>query len=272
MPDPESSGSERFIQRKPVIFVPGLKGSVLIDKDGPLWLSVKNVVMSKHNRIKERLMLPTVWHDGVQERDTVCATEIFEKIGPKEFYAGFLRNATGHGFDVYTFPYDWRRDLNETVDSFKTFVAEVFQKERRPVQLVAHSMGGLIVLAAINELPEEMVSSALFSAAPFATGPPALKHLVSGNNKSHRYIDSVNYFSFPSLFVSLPLLPDDVQLGLIYCKDSSMEPLKVDYANPEDWIKYRLGIFKDHQPTDELIDHLKSIGYLFCVYYSVYID
>ena len=44
-----------------------------------------------------------------------------------------------------------RRDLNETIELFKAFVQKIIA-EHGKVQIMSHSMGGVVTLCAINEL------------------------------------------------------------------------------------------------------------------------
>lgn len=57
------------------------------------------------------------------------------------------------GFDADYFPYDWRHSLRELGERLARHVAE---EEEGPVQLVAHSMGGLVARAAMRSRPAAM--------------------------------------------------------------------------------------------------------------------
>jgi pimeloyl-ACP methyl ester carboxylesterase len=131
----------------PLIFIHGLKGSSLVDEHNAtyyinLWQGL--------GLSSPQLALPMEWEGGKQKSDILRAGKIFDKIGHLDVYGTFLRYLESLKRPTYTFAYDWRRDLNETVEKFQTFIREVHQKHNRKVQIVAHSMGGLITLASVN--------------------------------------------------------------------------------------------------------------------------
>ena len=68
-----------------------------------------------------------------------------------------------------TFVYDWRRNLFELAEEFHAFCEEEFPNGR-PVQVVAHSMGGLLTYAVMKEHPEKYAPGGVLVGVPFGTG------------------------------------------------------------------------------------------------------
>ena len=63
---------------------------------------------------------------------------------------------------MFAFPYDWRRDVRETAKEFAAFVDEVLARTKllrhykgfdavNKVDLVGHSMGGLIICEYLHQ-------------------------------------------------------------------------------------------------------------------------
>ena len=100
--------SENSKQLKPLIFIPGLKGSVLADERGKVWISLKNVLMSNHYNVNERMKLPKVWdEDGTQAQSNAVPTKVLKSIGPVDVYGKFIKKGKSKGYKIFPFHYDW---------------------------------------------------------------------------------------------------------------------------------------------------------------------
>lgn len=116
----------------PVLFVPGIMGSTIGDgiypelpENSPPWNSTK-------------------WHeDGLHDP--------FDKPGWRKLKEKFKE--TSNKPDCYEVPYDWRLDLRDIVDKYlikKIDDAKIKSKTDK-VDIVAHSMGGLVVRKYIQD-------------------------------------------------------------------------------------------------------------------------
>eukprot|EP00957_Ditylum_brightwellii_P161923 12328130-Ditylum_brightwellii.AAC.1 len=77
-----------------------------------------------------------------------------------------------------TFTYDWRRPLHELADELHTFVETKFPDT--PVQVCAHSMGGLLTFVNMRKYPEKYKPGAVLVGVPFGTGIQYLQDLHRG--------------------------------------------------------------------------------------------
>ena len=77
-------------------------------------------------------------------------------------------HALKHCRPTAVFSYDWRRPLPELCTALHEFVEETFPDQ--PVQIIAHSLGGLMSFAAMREHPEKYAPGAVIVGVPFETG------------------------------------------------------------------------------------------------------
>jgi len=136
----------------------------------------------------------------------------------------------------YTFTYDWRRDPLENAvlyvplpplswtlapwpsgplaltltltraPSFEWFCREIAAKHKSRVQVVAHSMGGVVTFAAVNRAPE-LFNSVVLAGVPFGPGFGYLQDLQLGSPTGYndRVFSPSTLLSFGSSFWTFPL-------------------------------------------------------------------
>jgi len=223
------------------------------------------------------LSLSLEWNDGKQKESHLSAGGILGFVGHLvPVYGPFLKHANSLGRPFYPFAYDWRRDLNETAEKFQNFLREIHTKHNQKIQIIAHSMGGLITLASINthngELVKEdgngsaevggaektkiidIVHSVVYAGVPFRTGIGFLKDLTVeipiGRNKKILHPSVV--FSFPSVYTFFPGKENPRLLD----KNNNLIP--VDFYDSQEWIERKLGIFSEKPPKAAQVEHLKN--------------
>jgi hypothetical protein len=76
------------------------------------------------------------------------------------------------------FSYDWRRPLPELCADLHEFCETTFPGQ--PVQILAHSLGGLMTFAAMRAHPEKYAPGAVVAGVPFETGIQYLQDLHKG--------------------------------------------------------------------------------------------
>lgn len=76
------------------------------------------------------------------------------------------------------FTYDWRRSIPEVAKEFHEFCEETFPD--RPVQVLAHSLGGLISYTAMRHCPEKYSPGGVLVGVPFGTGIQYLQDMHKG--------------------------------------------------------------------------------------------
>ncbi len=142
---PEKEPARAILSRAPqghlpVVFVlPGIMGSTLEVGSERIWLGKLNLMLGKFGKL-----------------------EINRDVTPKEpfeEYYGELIDRLRETHEVVPFPYDWRRSILKAGEALaKQVNAKLDEIQQRrtnqPVQILAHSMGGLVARAMIARKPE----------------------------------------------------------------------------------------------------------------------
>lgn len=121
------------------VMLPGTMGSALRVGDEMVWL--KYLALFKGGLGRLRL-------DADTNQAEIRPTDLLD-----DFYGPLLAFlARSHRVEI--FPYDWRLSIRDAaarlVDKLEAWLPE-FERQRQPVHLVAHSMGGLVVRAMIAD-------------------------------------------------------------------------------------------------------------------------
>ncbi|MBP7282145.1 MAG: alpha/beta fold hydrolase [Leptospiraceae bacterium] len=231
-----------------VIFIHGIKGSVLVDKKGsPVWLTgAQGLGLDTPN-----LSLPLNWQGETQEKDSIYAKEVLSEVKVIPFileekvYSPWLkagRNLFGENF--YPFAYDWRRDNLENVVSFEQFIEKLrSQNPEANVTVVAHSMGGLITMALLNKRPE-FFTKVIFVGVPFYGGIGFMEdlHVGTPSGLNRKILSGEVLFSMPSVYTLFPL----ETMERVVVEDNSGNPIEVNFYSPEDWRKHKFGVFANN--------------------------
>jgi pimeloyl-ACP methyl ester carboxylesterase len=158
-----------------LIFVPGVMGSLLQSrtKGGVWWIDVRT-----RNFIDELRLSPDGEGDADPQNKVVPFTT---DITYEPFMAAALeRKDFGH----VVFPYDWRKSLLLSAAGLKDQILSMHENNGgEPVHLVAHSMGGLLVRAALAAHGDELwrkIGRVVFVGTPHY-GSPA----IAGYLKNH---------------------------------------------------------------------------------------
>ncbi len=238
----------------PIVLIHGIKGSILEDKDGKVaWLTARQALGWRHSR----LALPTEWKGDEQKKDGLHPAGVMKDLyvvpyvlGEK-IYGPFIKAASDLDRPFYEFAYDWRRDNNENLAQFLAFLKEVSAKHRNArIQVVSHSMGGLITRAAMAQKPE-LFHSVVFAGVPFAGGIGFLLDMHAGNptGRNERILSPEVYFTFPAPYTLF-------QEGSSRVFENGKE-LPLNFYNADDWAKYKLGLFSLELVSPSQAAHLR---------------
>ncbi len=227
----------------PVIFLPGIMGSTLRDEYpvGPenVW-SVAKAALKSYERIT---LHPDNLRYEVIEPARVVKDQVFEL-----FYHEIieeLRYNLSPGPDqpvpVYPFAYDWRQPLAVTQAALAAFVTEVIERTslmrhyfdagytaaNGKVNLVGHSMGGVIIAGYASDYGLDRVEKVVTLAAPFRGSIESIAKTTLGGggfsaaSGGSREREAAR--TTPALYHLLPSY------------DGAVKPTKLDVYLPENW-------------------------------------
>lgn len=279
------AAAQQTAARNPVIIIPGLSGSELVDASGKtVWFALKR---AKSDDVRLPISSPVLSrnHDTLKPKDIIRSVDI--KLLPDiEVYQAVIDALTAKGYTeaswtspkaenvFYVFPYDWRRDNVETARLLIQKMVAVRRATRKPnlkFDILAHSMGGLVAryaamygtadLPAENVTPTPTWAGAAYVQKLMMFGTPnegsfnAFDGLLNGSpivaNRKLPLIDDFraeDVFSCPSVFQLLPHASSAKFL------DENLQPIKVDLYDPNIWDKYGWGPLNDPKFLSKLRD------------------
>ena len=239
----------------PLVFIHGIKGSTLsTPQGGRAWLTWWQAL----GFASPDLSLPIHWGDDGQQRDDLVAISPLRTVARQDVYASFLKWAETSGRAFYPFAYDWRRDNFETVGKFVEFLSAVSERhDSAKVQVVAHSMGGLISFVALNRRPD-LFHSILFAGVPFGHALGFLEDMHVGvpTGLNRRILSPEVLFTCVSPYCFFPW--NRFESGLL---EQGGDPIQHDWYSSDDWERHKLGIFGSLRPeqiTDAMRSHLRN--------------
>ncbi len=116
-----------------VILLPGIMGSHLYHGDDKIWIDFEAILKGK---IRSEL-------------------DISDDVNAESIVGNFYSDLVDHledRYDVYCFAYDWRRSLKHAADQLKQVIDQCIQFGK-PIKILAHSMGGVVVRALMMNHP-----------------------------------------------------------------------------------------------------------------------
>ncbi len=266
--------------RLPVIIIPGLIGSELVNKNtgDKVWFDLTRakdddlrLPISPNLKVNRDNLVPG---DIVREIQFIKLTpkiEIYEKLietlKTDGFTEGKIDNpaAGGDADTFYVFPYDWRLDNVENAQILLQKMDNLRIKLNRPdlkFNVIAHSMGGLITRYAAMYGKADLTSRITRPTWKGASYFNSISLVATPNAGALSTLDSMlNGFSlFGSGKVNLPFvqnlsradlftIPSIYQLlphtGTARVFDENLKPLRIDLYNPATWEKYGWAAYAD---------------------------
>lgn len=256
----------------PVIFIPGMFGTVLEDtKTGKvIWGKVSEGL------IKE-LALPIESTRMSENTDEVMPVKTLTKFSwipgliEKDIYEKMRRiavDAAGYeiGKNAFSLTYDWRRDLVEGAERLGGLIDEIKLNTGRKdlkFDIVCHSAGGLIARYYAKYGTEDVLDRDSLPEPTYAGAKNINKIIMLGtpNRGSiesfecmHKgltipgigYTTKETIFSMPSAYELMPFGENTVFI------DFKGETLPINLYDPLNWEEYGWSVFADKAPSEEV--------------------
>lgn len=250
-------------KKHPVIFIPGMMGSVLTDvKTGrTVWGAVGGVAVNF-------LALPIDSVTLFLNRDDLVPTRTLAKFSwvpgiiEKKVYEDIYRIAVEAGgfqpnVSVFALSYDWRRDLVEGAQQLDALIQAVKEKTKNPdikVNLVCHSSGGLIARYYVKYGNKDVLNEDVLPPPTYAGARNINKVIMlgvpnTGSMESFQrlheglwlptivHIKPEIAFTMPALY---ELMPFDGQPAFV---DNTGAFVNLDLFNAAHWQEYGWSIF-----------------------------
>ena len=183
--------------RYPVIIVPGLLGTEIskLTADGPekLWLDLARNLLD----IGDEFMDALQFNEDLTPFDTsLTIGDVIRKkvldltlvdVKVFDYSDGLINEFKNQGYieneDLFLFPYDWRYGVSEDiVTKLKQKISDILtQTGSDKVDIVAHSMGGLITKKYVVDNPEHYLNKVVMVGVPNTGAPKAVKNLIVGD-------------------------------------------------------------------------------------------
>jgi hypothetical protein len=235
----------------PVIIVPGIMGTELIDTnlvDNLIWPNAIKIAVDPLDLFLDDLRMT---EDGTSQNETITTRDIVRKSGDSNFWEDLVNNLSSakyiEGEDLFVFPYDWRLDVRTTATLLQNKIEEV--KAARgvdKVDLIAHSMGGLLVKEYIKQYSGSNIDKYIDLGTPNQGSPSSFMTLMYGDNLGVKYLKGIVSLSsgkikeisqnMPSVY---ELLPSERYFDSdpSYVFDGPNGNRRLTYAETNDYLK-----------------------------------
>ena len=265
-----ASGATEEARTPPVILIPGILGSRLLDKHKhrEVWPGSTLHLLAGS---KQDLVLP---FDPVTLRpidDGFEASGLFEEVLNADFYGAILRTLRQSGGFVpgklgthadprlrryYVFAYDWRQDNVTSAKRLDALIEQIRHDYDDPtlkVNVIAHSMGGLVIryylrygtvdaLEGDGDFPLNMrgaakIGTAVLLGAPNLGSVSSLQSMILGHSVGLRRVQPEVLATMPSIYELLPHPLTD------WSVDPSGKDLDLDLYDVTTWKRLQWSVF-----------------------------
>jgi len=277
-------GNQRgVVEQPPVIIIHGALGGRLSDRNTGVeaWPGALNkLVFSNYQRLELKIDPLTM----APAESNLQPSGIAEVIGGVDFYgrilevleaaAGYRASAPGipnGGLErrYYTFSYDWRLDIVDSARRLDAFIEQIRADYGKPdleVDIIAHSLGGLITRYYVrygtadvlndNEFPvtqagAQKIRRVMLLGTPNLGSAGALRTLMRGYRVIFGTIPTEVVATFPSTYQVLPHAIVD------WFVTTSGKRLKRDQFNYNFWRQFNFSVF-DPEVEQRIYDRYEN--------------
>ncbi len=277
-PNPKPSQKGKM----PVIVIPGLLGSELVNKetDEAVWFDVRRskdddlrLPISANIAANRDKLVPRDILRNIKYLRFLPETEIYSRAAtslevPGDYKEGKWDAPAENGYQdtYYVFPYDWRRDNVENARLLINRIDELKRKLNRPdlkFNIIAHSMGGLIARYAAMYGSADLPAGTRRIVPTWAGATRINKIFLVGtpNEGSITSLDAlINGYAIGPKGVNIPFIQDLTRFdmftipalfqllphsGTIRAFDENLKPLPIDIYNSATWEKYGWAAYTD---------------------------
>jgi pimeloyl-ACP methyl ester carboxylesterase len=205
---------------KITVLVPGYEGSFLYAGDERVWISP----LDAFSRGARSLGSCEAGRLPLTPGGPITRFTIFPYV--LDFYADLIEWAQPRLTGFTAFGYDWRDDLPTTAQALCDFIGE------RKADVIAHSMGGLVTLLALQRCPGR-IERAVFAGTPFGGAPGVFKDLSLGRTtvRNTAFLSAPAMWTFASPWQVMPVTDD-------FFADAQGKPMTLPLTDPGTWSRW----------------------------------
>ena len=184
-------------RNEPVIIVPGILGSKLnrVSDGAEVWPNVAKMKASSGDGYLDDLMLPENGSASILAGDVVRNTTTtilgfpFETVYLKNLISSLEVQEYVEQKDLFVVPYDWRLDLSDSTARLDAVIQTALANSPTgKVNIIAHSLGGLLVKEYIRSSGNSrLINKLILAGVPNLGAPKAAKILSYGDNMGFRF-------------------------------------------------------------------------------------
>ncbi len=187
------------------VFVHGYQGAQLVTDDSEAkvaWLTPGAVISSGSENVAiafdGQRTAPT--YSKLRPNGPLSKLTVFPLIASRDFYLSWVEYGREHLPGFVPFSYDWRHDVRTSGAELCAFLEKL---QATKVNVIAHSMGGLVTLSCLAQKPAlaARVQTLVFAGTPFRGAPGIFDDLLSGSstgrNRALLSRDSLLSFTAP---------------------------------------------------------------------------
>jgi pimeloyl-ACP methyl ester carboxylesterase len=172
----------------PVIIVPGITGSVLTKDYGDkseLWPNLTKLTLNiADSHLDDLELLQSGSPSSVRP---IVVGDIIRKISSVDVFDSLIATLSKNGYiegtNLFVLPYDWRLSNAANQLLLKDAIAKALEKTgTSKVNIIAHSMGGLLVSSYIAQNPAAPIDHVFNIAVPHLGAPKTFKTLMYGDD------------------------------------------------------------------------------------------
>ena len=262
-----SAGSSFAEDNCPIIIVPGVMGSRLYDGDNQVWSpTVEGFNLDKYLQMTNELSVRNNYDDNSVPLNQALLSSGNREYGATDIYKGLVEgiltrfeNDDDYSRSVYFFSYDFRKSNIESAVELEKYIQSILDSnsEYDKVDIVAHSMGGLVMSGYVSKFGTENINKIITVGTPYE-GAPKLENSVL----TKEVLDNSfkNYFFNKGLF----LLGLNTSLKASFPALAELAPTRMYFDEKEKkFMKYTgEGIFAylDYEGYREINDRIFGIN------------
>ncbi len=191
--------------KDPVILIPGIMGSELNKNYGDfgnIWANIIDILTPGPDSFLNDLSLNLDGSENSSFPMTVGDIIRHTMVGfiDNHVFDGMISTLELGGYmegtDLFVFPYDWRKDNSESALLLKNKIEQVLaQTGKTKVDIIAHSMGGLVAKKYIADNGANSIDQLIFLGTPHLGAPKAFKALMYGDDMGGNLFGKIHFLN-----------------------------------------------------------------------------